>query len=124
MAGLVFQENVRLDKPGKKVKTNIEIYVREKPHPWVSRGGIKLAHALEHFQIPIRKKICMDIGSSTGGFTDVLLFNGAKKVYAVDSGTGQLDWNLRNNDQVVVHERILLSCRCGFQSVKDSPMGN
>ena len=105
MAGLVFQENVRLDKPGKKVKTNIEIYVREKPHPWVSRGGIKLAHALEHFQIPIRKKICMDIGSSTGGFTDVLLFNGAQKVYAVDSGTGQLDWNLRNNDQVVVHER-------------------
>ena len=91
--------------PGKKVKTNIEIYVREKPHPWVSRGGIKLAHALEHFQIPIRKKICMDIGASTGGVTDVLLFNGAQKVYAVDSGTGQLDWNLRNNDQVVVHER-------------------
>jgi 23S rRNA (cytidine1920-2'-O)/16S rRNA (cytidine1409-2'-O)-methyltransferase len=105
MAGLIFHRNVRLDKPGQQVNRNINICMRGKPHPWVSRGGIKLAHALEHFQIPIHKKVCMDIGASTGGFTDVLLFNGAQKVYAVDSGTGQLDWKLRNSDQVVVHER-------------------
>ncbi|MEE2694050.1 MAG: TlyA family RNA methyltransferase [Pseudomonadota bacterium] len=105
MAGLVFHGHTRLDKPGHKVKANIEIYLRKKPHPWVSRGGIKLAHALDHFQLSVKQKVCMDIGSSTGGFTDVLLSNGAKRVYAVDSGKGQLDWRLRNMEKVVTLEK-------------------
>ncbi|MBT05675.1 MAG: TlyA family rRNA (cytidine-2'-O)-methyltransferase [Rhodospirillaceae bacterium] len=105
MAGLVFHGSTRLDKPGHKVKADIQIHLREKPHPWVSRGGIKLAHAIDHFQLSINQKVCMDIGSSTGGFTDVLLSKGAKKVYAIDSGKGQLDWGLRNTEKVVALER-------------------
>tara|TARA_B100000686_G_C16773170_1_gene966576 strand:+ start:1429 stop:2178 length:750 start_codon:yes stop_codon:yes gene_type:complete len=105
MAGLVFHGDTRLDKPGHKVKADIEVYLREKPHPWVSRGGIKLAHAIDRFQLSIKQKVCMDIGSSTGGFTDVLLSNGAKRVYAVDSGKGQLDWGLRKMEQVVTLEK-------------------
>ena len=105
MAGLVFHADTRLEKPGQKVNIGIEISVRQKPHPWVSRGGIKLEHGLEYFNIPIYNKVCMDVGSSTGGFTDVLLSKGAGKVYAIDSGTGQLDWKLRKLEKVVVHER-------------------
>ena len=105
MAGVVFHENTRLDKPGHKVKEDLQISLREKPHPWVSRGGIKLAHAIDHFQLSINQKVCMDIGSSTGGFTDVLLSKGARRVYAVDSGTGQLDWRLRNTEKVVTLEK-------------------
>jgi len=105
MAGLVFHKSTRLDKPGQKVSRNISICVRKKAHPWVSRGGVKLAHALQTFQISVSGKICIDVGASTGGFTDVLLFNGAQKVYAIDSGTGQLDWKLRNNKRVIVHEK-------------------
>ena len=77
MAGLVFHADTRLEKPGQKVNIGIEISVRKKPHPWVSRGGIKLEHGLEYFNIPIYNKVCMDVGSSTGGFTDVLLSKGA-----------------------------------------------
>ena len=105
MAGLVFHDSKRLDKPGHKVKEDIQISLREQPHPWVSRGGIKLAHAIDHFQLSINQKVCMDIGSSTGGFTDVLLSKGARRVYAVDSGTGQLDWRLRNTEKVVTLEK-------------------
>jgi 23S rRNA (cytidine1920-2'-O)/16S rRNA (cytidine1409-2'-O)-methyltransferase len=79
--------------------------VKGKPHPWVSRGGVKLAHALEHFGIDPAGRICLDVGASTGGFTEVLLAKGAAKVYAVDVGHGQLDWKLREDERVVVLER-------------------
>ena len=91
MAGIVFQGETRLNKPGQRVPSDINLTVREKPHPWASRGGIKLAHGLDHFGIEASGAVCIDIGASTGGFTDVLLTRGAIKVYAVDSGHGQLD---------------------------------
>lgn len=106
LAGLVFHDTKRLDKPGTQVAPDIEVDVRGKPHPWVSRGGMKLAHALDHFGIDPRGKVCLDIGASTGGFTDVMLSNGAARVYAVDVGHGQLDWKLRNDERVIVLERV------------------
>ncbi|WP_341916279.1 TlyA family RNA methyltransferase, partial [Ferrovibrio terrae] len=83
----------------------VPLELRGKPHPWVSRGGIKLAHALQHFGLSPQDRIAIDVGASTGGFTDVLLQNGAAKVYAVDVGEGQLDWRLRNDARVVVLEK-------------------
>jgi 23S rRNA (cytidine1920-2'-O)/16S rRNA (cytidine1409-2'-O)-methyltransferase len=80
--------------------------VRGKPHPWVSRGGVKLAHALDHFALDPGGRVCLDVGASTGGFTDVLLERGAAKVYAVDVGRGQLDWRLRQDARVVVLEGV------------------
>ena len=106
LAGVVYNGQVRLDKPGHQVVTDILIEVRERPHPWVSRGGIKLAYGLERFPINVKDNICVDVGSSTGGFTDVLLQNGAEKVFAVDVGRGQLDWRLRNDKRVVVLEGV------------------
>ena len=106
LAGTVYSGQARLDKPGHQVAADILIEVRERPHPWVSRGGIKLAYGLERFPVTVKGKICIDVGSSTGGFTDVLLQNGAEKVYAVDVGRGQLDWRLRNDDRVVVLEGV------------------
>jgi len=94
------------DKPGSNVHDDDALHVSEPEHPWVGRGGIKLAHALEQFHIGVRGKNCADIGASTGGFTDVLLKNGAAKVYAIDVGYGQLDASLRNDPRVVVRERI------------------
>src|SRR3546814_11715121 len=79
--------------------------VRGREHPWVSRGGVKLAHALEHFGWDVTGAVAIDVGSSTGGFTDVLLQKGAAKVFAVDSGTNQLAWKLRRDPRVVVHEK-------------------
>jgi 23S rRNA (cytidine1920-2'-O)/16S rRNA (cytidine1409-2'-O)-methyltransferase len=79
--------------------------VRGRDHPWVSRGGIKLAHALDHFGWDVAGAVAIDVGSSTGGFTDVLLTKGAARVYAVDSGTNQLAWKLRQDPRVIVHER-------------------
>lgn len=105
MAGLVFAGTRKLDKPGQQVADDAEIDVRGRDHPWVSRGGIKLAHALEHFGWTVRDAVAIDVGSSTGGFTDVLLTNGAARVYAVDSGTNQLAWKLRQDERVVVHEQ-------------------
>ncbi len=105
MAGLVFSGEKRLDKPGHPVSADTQLEVRGKPHPWVSRGGIKLAHGLQHFGFPVEGRICIDVGASTGGFTDVLLQHGAAKVYAVDVGEGQLDWKLRNDPRVVVLEK-------------------
>jgi 23S rRNA (cytidine1920-2'-O)/16S rRNA (cytidine1409-2'-O)-methyltransferase len=102
----VFHDTTRLDKPGVQVASDISLDIRGKPHPWVSRGGQKLAPALDHFAIDPRGKVCLDIGASTGGFTDVLLRRGAARVYAVDVGHGQLDWKLRNDDRVVVLERV------------------
>ncbi|NKB19641.1 MAG: TlyA family rRNA (cytidine-2'-O)-methyltransferase [Alphaproteobacteria bacterium] len=106
LAGTVYSGEARLDKPGHQVAEDIAIEVRERPHPWVSRGGIKLAHGLEFFSLSVTNCICVDVGSSTGGFTDVLLQNDAARVYAVDVGRGQLDWRLRNDERVVVLEGV------------------
>lgn len=106
MAGLVWSGTRRLDKPGALIDPNSAIDVRGREHPWVSRGGVKLAHALAHFAIDVTDKVALDIGSSTGGFTDVLLQRGARRVYAVDVGHGQLDWKLRGDPRVVVLERV------------------
>lgn len=104
-SGLVYSQEVRLDKAGQMVADDIPLTVREREHPWVSRGGMKLAHGLAHFGLDPAGKICLDVGASTGGFTDVLLAGGAEKIYAVDVGYGQLDWSLRNHAKVVVLEK-------------------
>jgi len=105
MAGLVYSDNRRLEKAGAQVPENMLLHLKTEDHPWVSRGGVKLASALEDFQFNVHNLVCLDIGASTGGFTDVLLSNGATKVYAVDVGHGQLAWKIRNNKRVVVLER-------------------
>jgi len=106
MARRVLVNGQFVDKPGASIQGDDELRVAELEHPWVGRGGMKLAHALEHFRIDVRGKICADIGASTGGFTDVLLKRGAAKVYAVDVGYGQLDASLRNDARVVNREKI------------------
>ncbi|WP_375382861.1 TlyA family RNA methyltransferase [uncultured Sphingomonas sp.] len=105
MAGLVFVGTRKLAKPGEQVAGDAVIDVRGRDHPWVSRGGIKLAHGLDHFGWDVADAVAIDVGSSTGGFTDVLLQRGAARVHAVDSGTNQLAWSLRQDARVVVHER-------------------
>ena len=105
LAGHVFLGDRKIDKAGQQVALDAAIDVRGRDHPWVSRGGIKLAHALDTFAIDVAGHVAIDVGSSTGGFTDVLLTHGAVKVYAVDSGTNQLAWKLRSDDRVVVHEQ-------------------
>ncbi|MFD1765842.1 TlyA family RNA methyltransferase [Sphingorhabdus buctiana] len=105
MAGHVMLGDKKADKAGLQVADDAEISVKGQDHPWVSRGGIKLAHALEHFGIDVTGSVAIDVGSSTGGFTDVLLNKGAAKVYAVDSGTNQLAWKLRQDPRVIVHEQ-------------------
>jgi 23S rRNA (cytidine1920-2'-O)/16S rRNA (cytidine1409-2'-O)-methyltransferase len=104
LAGRVFSGERRLDKPGQAVAADIALEVRGAAHPWVSRGGVKLAHGLDAFSIDPSGLVCLDIGASTGGFTDVLLCRGAAKVYAVDVGRGQLAWKLREDPRVVVLE--------------------
>lgn len=105
MAGLVFSGETKLAKAGQQLPEDAPLEVRGRDHPWVSRGGIKLAHALEHFALDPAGAVAMDIGSSTGGFTDVLLQNGAEHVFAVDSGTNQLAWKLRQDPRVTVLEQ-------------------
>lgn len=105
MAGHVFVGDMKAQKPGQQIAEDAAVSVRGSDHPWVSRGGIKLAHALEEFGIDVTGQVAIDVGSSTGGFTDVLLTNGAARVYAVDSGTNQLAWKLRQDARVVVHEQ-------------------
>jgi 23S rRNA (cytidine1920-2'-O)/16S rRNA (cytidine1409-2'-O)-methyltransferase len=105
MAGHVFIGDVKAQKPGQQVAEDAPVQVKGSDHPWVSRGGIKLAHALDEFDIDVSGKVALDVGSSTGGFTDVLLTNGAARVYAVDSGTNQLAWKLRQDERVIVHEQ-------------------
>jgi 23S rRNA (cytidine1920-2'-O)/16S rRNA (cytidine1409-2'-O)-methyltransferase len=105
MAGLVFVGTRKVDKSGQQVPEDAEIAVKGRDHPWVSRGGVKLAHALDHFGLDPAGAVAMDIGSSTGGFTDVLLQRGAEHVYAVDSGTNQLAWKLRQDPRVTVLEQ-------------------
>ncbi len=105
MAGLVSSDTRRLDKPGHRVAVDIPLAVKGPEHPWVSRGGVKLAHGLGHFRIEAKSKVCLDIGASTGGFTDVLLNAGAAKVYAVDVGHGQLDWKISQDERVQVLDK-------------------
>jgi len=106
MAGLVFSGERRIDKPGQLVAPDAVLTVRGSDHPWVSRGGLKLVKALDHFAFDAAGLVCLDVGASTGGFTDVLLSRGAAKVTAVDVGKGQLAWELRNDTRVVVLEGV------------------
>lgn len=105
MAGAVFSDERKLLKAGEMLAADAQLEVRGRDHPWVSRGGIKLDHALAHFAFDVTGAVAMDVGSSTGGFTDVLLSRGAARVYAIDVGTNQLAWKLRQDPRVVVHER-------------------
>jgi 23S rRNA (cytidine1920-2'-O)/16S rRNA (cytidine1409-2'-O)-methyltransferase len=105
MAGAVFSGERKLSKAGDMLADDAPLEVRGKDHPWVSRGGIKLDHALTHFGFDVADAVALDVGSSTGGFTDVLLSRGTAKVYAVDVGTNQLAWKLRQDARVVVHEQ-------------------
>lgn len=105
MAGNVFVDGQREDKAGSTFPEEVDIEVRGHVLPYVSRGGLKLEKALKNFDVDVRDKVCTDVGSSTGGFTDCMLQNGAKKVYAIDVGRGQLDWKLRNDERVVCMEK-------------------
>lgn len=105
MAGLVYSNGERLDKPGQQVKINIPLTIKQKKHHYVSRGGLKLEKALLQFNVNVNDKIVIDIGSSTGGFTDCALQHGAKKSYAIDVGYNQLAWKLRQDNRVIVMER-------------------
>jgi 23S rRNA (cytidine1920-2'-O)/16S rRNA (cytidine1409-2'-O)-methyltransferase len=106
MARRVLVNGTFVDKAGATVSGDDEVRVAELEHPWVGRGGMKLAHALKEFAIDVTGKVCVDIGASTGGFTDVLLKSGARKVYAIDVGYGQLDASLRNDPRVVNREKV------------------
>jgi 23S rRNA (cytidine1920-2'-O)/16S rRNA (cytidine1409-2'-O)-methyltransferase len=106
LAGVVFSSDRRIDKPGQTLPVDAPLDVRGRDHPWVSRGGVKLAHGLDHFQWDVAGAVAIDVGSSTGGFTNVLLTRGAARVYAVDSGTNQLAWKLRQDERVVVLEQL------------------
>jgi len=106
LAGLVSCGRRRVDKPGEQLAADQTLALKERDHPWVSRGGVKLAAALDHFRITVEGHVALDIGASTGGFTEVLLSHGAKRVYAVDVGHGQLAWKLRQDPRVVVRERL------------------
>lgn len=105
MAGLVYVDDQLIDKAGMKVNHDSDIRIKGKALPYVSRGGLKLEKAIREYAINLNSMICMDVGASTGGFTDCMLQNGAKKVYSIDVGYGQLDWKLRQDDRVVSMER-------------------
>jgi len=105
LAGRVYSQTRRVDKPGQQLAADTPLELKGQDHPWVSRGGLKLVGALDHFAIDPAGLVALDIGASTGGFTDVLLDRGARRVYAVDVGHGQLAWKLRQDPKVVVLER-------------------
>lgn len=105
LAGLVYLGDRKVEKAGQTLADDAPLIVKGRDHPWVSRGGIKLDHALAALEWDISGAVAMDVGSSTGGFTDVMLTRGAARVYAVDSGTNQLAWKLRQDDRVIVHEQ-------------------
>lgn len=105
LAGKVFSGTLRIAKAGQPVGPDTPLEVRGQDHPWVSRGGLKLAHGLAHFGLSPAGLVCLDVGASTGGFTDVLLTHGATRVHAVDVGHGQIAWKLRSDSRVIVHER-------------------
>jgi 23S rRNA (cytidine1920-2'-O)/16S rRNA (cytidine1409-2'-O)-methyltransferase len=121
LAGVVFSGETKIAKSGQTIGIDAPIEVRGRDHPWVSRGGIKLAHALDHFALDPAGATAMDIGSSTGGFTDVLLSQGAARVFAVDSGTNQLAWKLRQDPRVTVLEQT--SARVLTTLQIDAPCG-
>ena len=121
LAGLVFSGESKIVKPGQTIAVDAPLEARGRDHPWVSRGGIKLAHAIEHFGLDPAGCTAMDIGSSTGGFTDVLLSKGAARVFAVDSGTNQLAWKLRSDSRVTVLEQT--SARVLTPAMIDAPCG-
>jgi len=106
LAGAVYAGEVRIDKPGHQIADDAAVEVRGRDHPWVSRGGMKLAHGLKVFALDVAGRRCLDVGASTGGFTHVLLEAGAASVIAVDVGRGQLDWRLRNDARVTVLEGV------------------
>ncbi|MBF0888565.1 MULTISPECIES: TlyA family RNA methyltransferase [Gluconobacter] len=105
MAGLVYTSDRRIAKAGDQLPEDAPLALKGQDHPWVSRGGLKLIHAIEHFGLAPKGRIAIDVGASTGGFTDVLLTHGAEKVYAVDVGHGQLAWKIRSDERVVVMEK-------------------
>ena len=105
LSGNVFSGDRRVAKAGDLLAEDAELAVKGRDHPWVSRGGVKLDHGLTHFGFDVAGAVALDVGSSTGGFTDVLLSRGAARVYAVDAGTNQLAWKLRKDERVVVHEK-------------------
>lgn len=105
MAGVVYIDEVKIDKPGDQISIDSNIIIREDPLKYASRGGLKIEKAVNEFNINLDKKIAIDIGASTGGFTDFMLQNGASKVFAIDVGYGQLDYKLREDDRVIVMER-------------------
>jgi 23S rRNA (cytidine1920-2'-O)/16S rRNA (cytidine1409-2'-O)-methyltransferase len=105
LAGEVLVDGVKARKPGQAVSNEADLQVLQRPL-YVGRGGLKLAAAIDRFSIPVAGRICMDVGSSTGGFTDCLLQHGAGRVHTVDVGAGQLDWKLRTDSRVVLHERV------------------
>lgn len=105
MAGCVYTADSRVQKPGQLLLAGAPLTVRGRDHPWVSRGGVKLAHALAWFGLSPEGRTCLDVGASTGGFVDVLLAHGAVRVHAIDVGHGQLAWKLRTDPRVVVHEK-------------------
>jgi 23S rRNA (cytidine1920-2'-O)/16S rRNA (cytidine1409-2'-O)-methyltransferase len=105
LGGHVYSGDRKVEKAGQQLAEDAPLEVRGRDHPWVSRGGIKLAHGLNHFGWNVAGAVAVDVGSSTGGFTDVLLTNGAERVYAVDSGTNQLAWKLRQDERVIVLEQ-------------------
>ncbi|WP_198045925.1 TlyA family RNA methyltransferase [Novosphingobium aquimarinum] len=119
MAGLVYSGETKIAKAGQTLAADAPLEVRGRDHPWVSRGGIKLAHAIAHFGLDPAGAFAMDIGSSTGGFTDVLLSHGAERVFAVDSGTNQLAWKLRQDPRVTVLEKT--SARVLTPELIDAP---
>ena len=105
LAGAVFSGDRRVAKAGDLLAEDAPLEVKGRDHPWVSRGGIKLDHGLTHFEFDVAGAVALDVGSSTGGFTDVLLSRGAARVYAIDVGTNQLAWKLRQDPRVIVHEQ-------------------
>ena len=117
MAGLVFADGQRIDKPGTWIKEGVEVSIRGNDCPFVSRGGLKLAHALDHFKIEVTDRLCLDLGSSTGGFTDCLLKRGAAGVHCVDVGRGLLHWKLRRDPRITLHEHY----NARFLSAADFP---
>ena len=120
LAGQVFSGERRIEKAGAELAYAAPLTVRGAAHPWVSRGGLKLEKGLDHFGIDPKDRICLDVGTATGGFTDVLLARGAAKVYAVDVGQGQLAWKLRQDPRVVVLERTNAR-RLGAAQVPEPP---
>lgn len=121
MAGLVYSNEERLDKPGEKVNADVQLTVKGNVLPYVSRGGLKLEKALKTFAVDISGKVLLDIGSSTGGFTDCALQNGAKMSYALDVGYNQLAWKLRNDERVVVMERTNFRYVTPADLIRDLP---